>query len=187
LRYEELIVGAIIGFVSSIFTTLTLGLLNSLGKVELYVKISSSNSFRNWGFVNQVGNEISLFLPLVIQIQNTSKTTKIVRDLNVYAYNNGRCVARFTQAPISKNRKGITQYGNNGAYSFFCKPTSIEHYECLFTISNTDISTSFDELRIKYFDTRNKKRTFKFRDIDNCWIDAPRDFDESWSKLKSYK
>ncbi|SFN71883.1 hypothetical protein [Proteiniclasticum ruminis] len=183
MKYDELIVGAIIGFVSSILTTLTIGFLNTFGKVELYVKISSTSSFRKWGFVNQIGNEISLFLPLVIQIQNTSKTTKIVRDLNVYAYNNGRCVGRFTQAPVSKNGK----YGNNGSYTFLCNPTSIENYECLFTISNNEVRTSFDELRIQYFDTRNKKKKFKFRDIDNCWIDAPRDFDESWSNLKSYK
>jgi len=184
MNYIDLLIGALIGFLASLLTTIVTKKMDSLGELKLYTKIVHVKNNRNWGFIQHDPNNITLYIPLWIQIQNTSSTPKIVRDFNLHAYNNKHSVGKATQINSSGKDDNRITYGNNGAYTFVIEPLSIKHYECLFTINNTDIKDNFDELRVSFFDTKDEEQTYLFKEITNCWNTIPREIDLSWNLVK---
>lgn len=187
MNYYELIFGALIGFLVSIFTTVATKKIDSLGELKIYTKIVHRRNHRNWGFIEKAENDITLYVPLWIQIQNTSSIPKIVRDFNLYAYNENVYMDKAIQIHHSGDPKEREAYGDNGSYSFLIEPLSIASYGCLFAIRRKDLNASFDELRIHYYDTKDEEKTFKFKEISNCWDTKPREIDKNWIKISSSK
>ena len=42
----------------------------------------------------------------------------------------------------------------------------------------------FDNIRLRYYDERNKAHVFKIKDISDCWAPKHFDSDEEWILLK---
>ena len=49
-----------------------------------------------------------------------------------------------------------TAYANNGAYSFILEPLSISKFDLQFLLKKSEIKEDFDEVRISYYDFKDK-------------------------------
>lgn len=163
-----LIIGAVIGFISSIGTTIVAELIKNQGKIKLYFKIVYSKNVngRTWGFHH--GSDGLIFeVPLWIEAQNTSNATRVIRDLNIVLFRDGKELIQMTQ--INKNND--EWYGNEGAYSFVMQPRSLKKYDCHFVIRKNQMGENFqfDEIRICYFDEKNKVHIYPLETIERSW------------------
>lgn len=171
-----IIIGAAIGFVSSIGTIIVTNLMNSHGKVKIYYKIvcSKVNSGHTWGFYKGV-NGLSFEVPIWFEVQNTSNTVKVIRDLNILLFNDGKEICQMIQANKTEIKKDDSVkevlFGNEGAYSFMLQPRSIEKYDCHFLIKQNDIGekSQFNEIWLRYFDEKDKSHKYLLKKVDHCW------------------
>ena len=178
-----LLIGGSIGFVSSIGTTLIAELLKNQGKIKLYYKIvfSKAREGETWGFFKN-NNDFIFEIPLWIQIQNTSNSVRVVRDLNILLYKNGRKITQMTQI----TNKDDILYGDDGAYSFVIPPRSLKKYDLDFLIKKKEMrpNHNFDEIKIRYFDEKDNKQIFKINKIKECWNVGNLNRDKSWKLVK---
>ena len=174
-----LFVGAVIGLASSLITTIINSLLKNKGSIKIYTKIIAPklSGERSWGVLN-TGNEMRFIVPLKIQIQNTTEVSQVVRNLNILLFNNGKEICSMKQ--INNTDRFI--FANEGSYSFVIEPKSLKEYECFFMIKRNNLSGTddFDELKLSYFDTKNRHNVFKLKDIDNAWENNNKNFDSDW-------
>ena len=93
------LVGAAIGFVSSIGVIIAQRIIDRAGNLELYTKVVYNRSLGSgtWGF-HKNANGIVLNVPLWIEIQNLSNSTRILRDINLVLVSKGKEVATMIKA-----------------------------------------------------------------------------------------
>ncbi|EGP5549535.1 hypothetical protein DW591_13220, partial [Enterococcus faecium] len=73
-----------------------------------------------------------------------------------------------------------TAYANNGAYSFILEPLSISKFDLQFLIKKSEIEEDFSEVRISYYDSKDKYYERKILDIDNPWENKTYIIDKDW-------
>jgi len=182
-----LLIGAAIGFVSSIATTIINKKLDKSGALKLYYKIvNRKNSLETWGFIDS--NEGIMFqVPLWLEIHNTSNVTKIIRNFNLVLFNNDSPLVKMIQINSQVVNKETTEwYGDKGTYSFVLEPLSIKKFDLLFVIKQRDLESpfEFDEVRISYFDGKDKEHIRKLTKINNAWRTESLPRDHEWKLLK---
>jgi len=163
-----IIIGAAIGFISSIGTTIVAELIRKKGKVKLYYKIVFSKYHNGWTWGFRDGSDGTVFeVPLWIEIQNTSNAVRVIRDLNILLFSEGKELSQMMQITNFKD----VWYGNKGAYSFVLQPGSLNKYDLHFLIKKNEMGDNFkfDEIRLRYFDERDKKHIFVLEKIEQCW------------------
>lgn len=188
------VIGAGIGFIASIGTIAIERLLDRRGRIKLYYKVIGDRdaTFPN-GFHYTQNGDMSFSLPMQVEIQNTSKVTRVIRDINIDLYLNGQFVDHMTPVESTTNRKttnGHTtqietqSYGaDNGAYSFVVEPLSILHQNCYFFYIIKKENT-FDEAKLRYFDEKDRPHSFSIRKIGNCWREDYWECTDEWILLK---
>lgn len=184
-----LVVGALISFLSTLIYRIVDNWLDGKGNVKIYSKRIYNRNLngKSTGFYS-LGSELVLFVPLWVEIQNSKKIPTIIRDFSIYLYRDGIKLSKMKQ--ISDNliaKDGVEKscfYGDRGRYSFIIEATSIMRFELLFSIKSTEFSEKFDELRIIYFNERDKKVETKFMKIDKPWITQEYGVDIEWTFLK---
>ncbi len=180
-------IGGCIGFVSSFGTLMASSWLEKRGKLKVYTKIVYSKCHKNesWGFYHSDSASIAFHIPLWVEIQNTSKETKVIRDFCIILYRNGNRIAKMIQ--INKiGEKGKEEfYGNNGGYSFIAEPRSIRRYECQFSILKNSIEgdSDFDEIKLRYFDERDNEIIYHLKSVKECWKISSFKKDDDWNLL----
>lgn len=175
-----IIIGAAIGFISSIGTTIVAELIRRQGKVKVFYKIvfSKVHNGRTWGFHN--GSSGMVFeVPMWIELQNTSNTTRVIRDLNILLFKDGKEMAQMVQIT---NKDEEVWYGNKGAYSFVVEPRSLNKYDLHFLIKKNEMVNNhqFDEIRLRYFDEKDRKYIYRLCKIEQCWELGDLNRDGSW-------
>lgn len=146
------IIGAVLGFALSILTFIIQNLMNRSGKIRFFIKTSvDKKTQKEAGYCN--GR--NLHIPVVIEIQNTSNASKIVRDLCLYLYKGNKCIAKMIQATQSGNGNEAVLYGDNGSYSFVMQASSIKKYTFYF-VMKSDILIDFNKIKICYYNESNK-------------------------------
>lgn len=76
---------------------------------------------------------------------------------------------------------------DKGSYSFVLEPRSIQRQVCeyMLVISKSEKETyTFDTIKARYFDEKNKAIYFDVRKIENAWELKFYDIDEEWKLLK---
>ena len=125
---------------------------------------------------------------MFIQIQNTSDNPRIIRDFGLYAFLGDKEITKFIQAERieHKDKNGIRKkvFGNSEGYSFSIKPKSIGQYTLEYVLNENDVSSEFDNLRIVYYDEKNKKRVYKLCSIEKDWAEREYESDRDWIELK---
>ena len=163
-----LLIGAAIGFISSIGTTIVAELLKRQGEVKIYYKIvfSKANNDKTWGFFRSE-NEIIFEVPMWVELQNTSNGVRVIRDLNILLFKDGKQIFQMTQI----NKYDDSWYGNEGAYSFVLQPRSLKKYDLHFAIKKSEMNDNykFDEIKLRYFDEKDKKHIFTLKKLKQCW------------------
>ena len=194
-----LIIGAAIGVCSSL---ITLGLercWNRRGKLLIHYKaVAQKTSQRGWGFEFSSGDLKWYFtFPVYFEFQNTSNTTRVIRDVNVLLYDGAQMVAAMHQigpihltfgrgSEVTNERE--YQFGDEkGSYSFVLSPQSIQRQECLFSFKVEPEERQqyhFDQLFLRYYDEKNRPHVLFMRDIPSCWEHKLYGSDEEWTLLK---
>lgn len=181
------ILGASISLISSLLILLIQVLieriLSNRGKVRIYIKsVYSKGIQKPWGFYSLDGKKLFI-VPLWIEIHNTKTVRQIVRNINLVLYNNNKKVAKMTQLSHFEKSKELISYGENGAYSFLLEANEIKRFDLEFTIFQKEFNTNFDEVRISYFDSKDKYHEFKIFDIDEPWTVSNNKIDDDWRSI----
>ena len=190
------LIGAAIGFCSSAGIILLERAINRAGKLNIYYKfIHAKADGHPWG-VRDNGSSFSLIIPAVFELQNISNSTRIIRNLDVELFCEGKFVARMVQIEYDEcsetKGNGVVKVvnrfgGDNGTYSFVLPPRSIQKQKCEFVFSMPKEyadTYNFDSLMITYYNERDKKKQFTAKKELNGWQTGFHKADSDWVKLK---
>ena len=187
-----IIIGSVIGFIASVGILVVERILDRAGKLKIYFKfVSLRDDGRPWGVYEESGL-LALFIPVKLEIQNTTNTTKVIRDLSIELYHGTQYVCKMVQINRfckSERIKTTTepQYGNNGSYSFVIKPRSINNEECLYSyhINESDVADfDFNVIKISYYDEKDKKVIYEAKNRITGWDLKRNQVDHDWLLLK---
>lgn len=179
--YSKEIILIFVGAIVSIFTTVVAKILENWlkqrGDIYIYGKVILNKNIECF-YQNK---DVSLIIPVGIEIQNSKEIPIIIRDLNLILYKDGKKVKEMIQIREGEFRKDHIlkeiKYGENGQYSFVVKPESIIRYDCLYIVDGN--GEEFDEVRFSYYDSKNRKKTKKFKKI-NVIKNKQINIDENW-------
>ena len=113
------IIGAAIGFLSSIGIIFVQRLFDRVGNLDFFAKVvyDRSTGSYTWGFYKNADG-VFLKVPLWIEIQNLSNSTRIIRDINLLLVSKGKELVTMIQSNRAdiKNQE-IYLFANGGSYS----------------------------------------------------------------------
>lgn len=195
-----ILVGAIIGFLGSIIVLIVERILDKKGKIQIFYRRTSQRGMngRGWGFDAGTDGSLHFTVPIVFEMQNTSNTTRVIRDVSLMLYSGNRFLGKMYQMQgkhITSRKNGVItgekdyEFGSEkGSYSFVLPPRSIQRQECEYTFSIQPYEKNemqFDNVIAKYYDEKNKAHTFKIMTIANSWVLKNFDSDEDWYMLSN--
>lgn len=188
------IIGAILGFALSIITTIVNKAIDKHGKMRLFYKLVYQKSTGQKARIDLNGGETYLTIPLYFELQNTSNTARVIRDVCLYLYNNGKEVAKMVQIQYTKDSKTNEIKNNFGgeknSYSFVLPPLSIQKQECefLYKVPTSKIDEfAFDEIRFSYFDEKNCPMECVFCKAERSWDGIDFNYENKYFELKCSK
>lgn len=196
------VVGAVIGFIASIIVMVMERVLDKKGKLNIFYKRINQKigNGLGWGFDRDIDGRLFFTLPVFFELQNTSNTTRVVRDLSFLLYSGTQFVGnmhqmgtirvRSSNGSIITDEKAFSFGAEKGSYSFVLPPRSIQRQECeyVFVINPDEIEKKhFDTVIARYYDEHNKAHIFSAMSIENCWKQKHNDVDEDWFLLKKKK
>lgn len=170
-------VGALVSIFTTVVSKIMENWLKQRGDIYIYGKVIFNKNIEC--FCQQ--KDVSLIIPVGIEIQNSKKIPIIIRDLNLILYKDGKKVKEMIQIREEEFKKNHIfkeiKYGENSQYSFVVKPESIIRYDCLYIADGN--SEEFDEVRISYYDSKNRRKIKKFKKI-NIIKNKQIIIDENW-------
>ena len=193
------LVGAVIGFVGSIVVMLAERALDKKGTIQIFYRRTNQRGMKKfgWGFDEYVDGRIGFTIPVVFEVQNTSNTTRVIRDVSLLLYSGNEFVGKMFQSSgkhittrTGGEVTGTQDYSfgaEKGSYSFVLPPRSIQRQECEYCYviyPKEREEKAFDTVIARYYDERNKAHTFKVMNIDNVWTKEYFDPDEDWCMLE---
>ena len=188
------IIGAILGFALSIITTLVNKAIDKHGKMRIFYKLVYQKSTGQKARIDLNGGETHITIPLYFELQNTSNTARVIRDVCLYLYNNGKEVAKMIQIQYTKDSKTNEIKNNFGgeknSYSFVLPPLSIQKQECefLYKVPTSKIDEfAFDEIRFSYFDEKNRPMECVFCKAEQGWDGIDFNYENNYFELKCSK
>ena len=176
------LLGALIGAISTLAATwLNRKLLNS-GKISLFAKIVYSKITNDpWGFYGS-SNNLRFLIPIWLDVCNTSGISRIIRDVNLFAYNGKKEIASFVQIQAYGEENRIT-FGDNESYTLVVQPNSAQRFNLLFVLKETDLSSDnkiFDKIILRYFDEKNCSNAFYLIKLEKVWEQGPLKIVKEW-------
>jgi len=188
------VIGAVLGFALSIITTIVNKAIDKRGKLYIFYKLVYQKETTHKAGIDEINGETYLMIPLYFELQNTSNTTRVIRDVCLYLYKNGRQVAKMIQIQYTKDSKTNeiknSFGGDKHSYSFALPPVSIQKQECEFVykIPTAKIEDNmFDEIRFSYFDEKNNVMECVFFPAVNGWNGIDFNYDNEYFELKCSK
>lgn len=201
IDWNELIyvlVGAIIGFAGSIIVMLTERALDRKGTIQIFYRKINRRGTKEygWGFDEYTDGRLGITIPIVFEVQNTSNTTRVIRDVSLLLYSGNTFVEKMLQ---SSGKHVTMRTGNTvtetkdflfgaekGSYSFVLPPRSIQRQECEYCYiiyPEEKEQKFFDTIIARYYDERNKAHTFKVMSFDKVWTNEYFEPDKDWCIL----
>lgn len=190
------LVGGVIGFMSSLGILIAQHIFDIKGRVSIYYKfISQKNNQEPWGVYEKPLSEIIIIIPAVFEFQNTTNTTRVLRDVHASIYKRNQLVAKLIQIEktstnnimANKNTMTDTLFGTaNGSYSFVLQPRSIQKQRVMFAyiINKNEVAKyDFDTIRISYYDEKDKKMSYIAKEKIDGWKIGEQSPDLEWIKL----
>ena len=174
------LVGSFIGFLLQVIVS---NIISNRGKVKVYIKsVYNKINHQPWGFDTSATGLI-FSVPLWMEIHNTTAKKQIIRNLNLVLYKDNKQVAKMTQINYFEKSSQIFFYGENGAYSFLVDAFEIKRYDLLFDIYKKEVDDDFDEVRISYYDSKDKYHEFKIFEISDPWVVSKNKIDNDWRPI----
>lgn len=189
MDWFSMIIGAAIGFVSSIGIIFVQRLIDRAGNLEIYAKVvyNRSTGSYTWGFRSSVDG-MYLSVPLWIEILNLSNSTRIMRDINLLLVSEGKELLTMIQSNRTeiKNR-GNYLYANEGSYSLSLGGGEIKKIDCYFLLKGGSDISSFDEIILRYYDEKNRAHKFSLGHVEGDWVEKEFSRSGEWINLKERK
>ena len=185
MDWVSTIIGAAIGFVSSVGIIVAERLINKAGRLKVYYKIvyDHPTGKNTWGF-QRTDQGIFLIVPIWLEIENTTNSTRVLRDVNLVLFRNGKRIADLMQANCCGEKENPHYFGNNGSYSFIAEPKSIRKYECHFFLKQNPMEDQqFDEIKLRYFGEHDQEYFFSIGKVDGNWRIGDFKRPEVWKRL----
>lgn len=185
-----LLLGALIAFISSVGIILIQKWIDKCGKIYLYYKFINVKIKQSpWGFYSEDSLTQTLIIPSVFELQNTTNTTRVIRDICLYLYDGEKLACKMRQIEYStKNGNKSDEFGSvNNSYSFVLPPRSIQKTKCEFVLDISNTKTEkykFNKIVLKYFDEKNKEKMYVLKTLENVWNNMPQKADEEWIIIK---
>ena len=178
------LLGAIIGAVATIATTWLNNKLQHVGKVRLFAHIVCFEPTQEqWGFYN-IDGVLYFQIPIWLDVCNTSGVSRIIRDVNLYAYLGDKEISAFEQVQAyGKNRVAL---GDNESYTLVVPANSARRFNMFFTLSENELSSdnkSFDNVVLKYFDEENSIHACCFARPEKIWKQGSLKSVKNWITL----
>ena len=185
------VVGGVLGIVASVGTLTAEKIWDRVGRLRIFylIRNGGGSPVEQFGVSNS-SDGLTFVLPLVFELQNTSNTARIMRDVSINLYKDGRFVDEMIQIGQAGN-KGEEQkeYGDsNHSYSFVVQPRSIRKLYCTYIYvpgGNPQKDRDFNEIRLRYYDELNVAREYHMRYIENPWQQRDLSGDEDWIQLNN--
>ena len=191
MNLASALVGGALGFVASMGALIAERLWDRAGSLKIFYVIRSShrNAVDTFG-TSDSSDGPTFVVPLVFELQNTTNTTRVMRDVSVLIYKDGKYVDEMIQIGQSGEKdKKHQEYGdNNQSYSFLVEAKSIKKIYGTYIYapgSDPTKKQDFNEIRLRYFDEKNKSREYHIRYIDNPWDQRDINGDENWILLEN--
>ena len=93
-----LLIGAAIGFIGSAAILFVERLLDRKGKLNIFYRFTHDRATQsNWGFDESADGYLYFTAPVVYELQNTSNTTRVIRDVSFLLYDGDVFVAKMLQ------------------------------------------------------------------------------------------
>lgn len=176
--------------VSCVSSWITLS-LPKLKKPKIYVKFVGSRiteSLSSLGYIKTT-NGLSLHVPLLLDICNTSGVSKIIRNISLFAYKDKDFIAEFKQCQgntINSNKSDAVTLGDEGSYTTVVPANSSKRLTLQFFLSQRDVSmgvNQFNKLYLSYHDENDNLLSFYLTDIDATWIEGTLVHPKQWISL----
>ena len=181
-------IGALISIITTVANKLIDTWIDNKGNINLYRKIvyRKNSTIPSIGILND-NNDLIMQIPMWIEIQNTKKTSIIIRDFSLVLYKDNKQVKKMKQinfqTDIIDGKHAKSYYGDDGRYSFLLKPESIMSYDLLFALRKSECELDFDEVKIEYYDSKNVLMKYCFLEKIKSWDDRSIRTDEDWVKI----
>ena len=181
------LVGAVIGAGATLLSTWLTKKMQTSGKVTLHVALvgSETGDGITCGFYSgQLDEELTMRVPIWLDVCNTSGIPRIVRNVSVSAYRNKKLLVEFAQiqaVDIGGKRKAL---GDQESYTVVVPENSARRFSMEFILKKKDIQADnkqFDELVLTYFDEKNQINAFHFMNVQKCWTEGPTHTEDVWS------
>lgn len=183
------LLGAIIGALATLATTWLNKKVQSSGKVSLYAKIvnSKGNINKPWGYYKSE-NKSGLFMqvPVWLDVCNTCGVSRIIRNVNLYAYAGKDEVSAFTQIQRIGTGEEAIPLGDNESYTLVIPSNSARRFDLSFILHEEELppdKKAFDELILTYFDEKNNVQAFHFVKPNHCWVEGALRIEKQWITL----
>ncbi|HPY98716.1 MAG TPA: hypothetical protein PLZ06_06705 [Clostridia bacterium] len=189
--YNQIIlicVGALISIFATVISKFVDSCINKQGDVIIYRKlVYKKNNIKKLIGIYSQDNDYILVIPLWIEIQNTKKVPIIIRDFSLALYKNGKRIKKMKQVNYQKDNESEdgteVYYGDNGRYSFLISPESIRSFDLLFVLKKSECSSDFDEVKIVYYNQKNKMTIKNLKKIEDSWSIKQFEIDEDWVEI----
>lgn len=183
------LIGSIIGAVSTLLAVIITKKLQEQGLVTLHVKlVHTKDAIHNpWGYYkSQSKAGLYLQVPLWLDVCNTSGVPRVLRNVNLYAYNNKNEVAAFTQIQSIGRQDNLVKLGDNESYTLVIPANSARRFDLCFMLHEQELPKDgrhFDELILTYYDEKNVIRAYKFVEVEKCWVEGALPPIKNWITL----
>ena len=193
-----LILGAALGLISSFLTIIVQRIMDRKGKLNVFYKFTNQKGMNgdSWGFYDNNDGYVSFILPIVYEFQNTSNTSRAIRDMRIHLYKGESHIAKMKQLDLIhittlrgsqvKGEEDCFFGTDKGSYSFVIQPRSIQRQECeyMYKIGYQELSVNmFDTIVASYYDEKNKIKYFRLKKIERCWDDQTYQADDDWKRF----
>ena len=187
-----LFVGGLISLITSVVLIIVQKLLNNHGKINIFYKFTYLNDDISCGLnIDKNSGRKALMIPISFEFQNTSNSNKVIRNINLLLCNGNKIISEMKQAEYSTQTQENTlmknEYGTyNNSYSFCITPLSIIKEKCLyiFKIDSNKNGIDFDNIKLRYYDERNKEKIFLLKMIDKSRFQNSFKVDGKWNLVE---
>ncbi len=104
-----LLIGAGLGLVASLFTMVVQRVLDKKGKINIFYRFTYQRGMggATWGFEDCYDGNLRFVIPVVFEFQNTSNTTRVIRDVSILLYKGKTLVATGKRFNAAISRKKL--------------------------------------------------------------------------------
>lgn len=187
-----LVIGGLISLVTSMSLLWVQRKLDRSGDLLIFYKMIIHPNGQRPGFFSQ-GDGINFIIPIAFDLQNTSNSSKVMRDINILLYKDNKFVVKTMQTYSTAHKKGNQviredYFGNEQhSYSITIPPRGMQTlmFEFFYVIRQVELQKyDFNNIRLEYHDDKNKRHVLKMRDIENCWVLKEFSYDKDWILVK---